>query len=67
MKSGAILAFVLLILVAVGHLFRVAFSIELSIGGDQVPVWWSVPAAILFGVGAFLLWRESRIPESSKH
>ena len=64
MKSSVVFALVLLMLVAAGHIIRLIFSVELSIAGDPVAVWWSVPAAILFGVAAFLLWRDSRATTS---
>lgn len=62
MKSSVVFALVLLLLVAVGHIIRLIFSVELSIAGDPIALWWSAPAAILFGVAAFLLWRDSRTP-----
>jgi hypothetical protein len=62
MRSSTVFALLLLVLVAVGHVVRILFGIEVSIGGDNVPVWWSVPAAILFAVAAALLWRDNRVP-----
>jgi lipopolysaccharide export LptBFGC system permease protein LptF len=59
-KSSVVLALLLLILVAIGHVVRMLFSVELSVAGDPIALWWSAPAAILFGVGAFLLWRDNR-------
>ena len=62
MKSSVILALVLLVLVAVGHVIRMLFLVELSLDGEPIALWWSAPAAILFGVAAFLLWRDMRTP-----
>ena len=62
MKSSVVFAVILLLLVAVGHVIRLLFSVDLSVGGDPVALWWSVPAAILFGAAAVLLWRDNRTP-----
>ncbi len=64
MQSSTILALLLLSLVAVAHVIRFVFSIDVSIAGDSIPAWWSVPAAILFGAAAFLLWRDAVQTES---
>lgn len=63
MKSSVVFALVLLLLVAVGHVVRLLLSVELSVAGEPVALWWSVPAVILFGTAAFLLWRDNRAPE----
>lgn len=47
MKSSVVFALVLLTLVAVGHVIRFLFSVELSVAGDPVALWWSVPAGVL--------------------
>ena len=63
MKSGILIALSLLVLVAVGHLLRLAFGIELVIAETRIPMWMSVVAVAVFGIAAFLLWRESQRAE----
>lgn len=62
MKPASRLAALLLFLVAVVHLLRLAFQVEVVAGGTLIPMWLSVigclvPAALALGV-----WRESRAP-----
>jgi hypothetical protein len=59
MKCGVRIAFVLLALVAVGHLLRLALGLEFVVAETTIPMWMSVAAAIVFGGAAFLLWRGS--------
>lgn len=59
MKPAARFAFVLLALVALAHLLRVVFAVEVAASGIAVPVWLSILAVIVFGAAAFWLWRES--------
>jgi hypothetical protein len=60
MKPAALLAVIFLALVALGHLLRVALSLQLTIGGTDIPMWMSVVACIVVGGLAIMLWRESR-------
>jgi hypothetical protein len=45
-------------LLATGHLIRFAFSIPISIGGMEVPLWVSLPAAVILGALGVWLWIE---------
>jgi len=65
MKSGSLIAFVLLLLVFVGHLARLVFNIELVIGTTVMPMWLSVIALVVTGVAVLLLWRESHSGRST--
>ncbi len=60
MKTGSMLAILLLTLVAIAHLVRLAYGIEVSVGGWGVPQWVSVGGVIVPTAIAFLLWRESK-------
>ncbi|MCH9015157.1 MAG: hypothetical protein IH877_05650 [Gemmatimonadetes bacterium] len=60
MRPGSRLAIILLSAVAVVHVLRLAFRIDLVVGGTVIPLWVSVPAVLVFGSGAFLLAREQR-------
>jgi hypothetical protein len=58
MRIGARLAMIFLILVAALHLLRLAFGVEVLVGGVRIPPWASVLAVIGPGTLAGLLWRE---------
>lgn len=60
MNGATLFAFFLLMAVSVGHLLRLIFAIEITIGGGRIPIWMSLPAAILFGLAGLLLARAHR-------
>ena len=60
MTRATLIAAVLLGLVAVGHLLRILFNVEVTIGGVAVPMWVSVIGTLVAGGVAILLWREHR-------
>jgi hypothetical protein len=62
MKPFTTLAVVLLALVALVHVFRLVRGIEIVFGSHIVPLWASAVAAIVAGVLAIMVWRESRRP-----
>jgi len=47
-------------LMALVHIFRLAFGWEVTIRGSVVPMWVSVLGVIIAGGLAVMLWRESR-------
>lgn len=54
------IAAVVFALVAIGHLLRAAFGLELFVGEFAVPLSVSVVATILAGGLSLMVWRESR-------
>ncbi len=60
MKPISLVTIVLLTAVAVAHLLRLVFAVEVSIGGGAVPMWPSVLATVVPAALAFGLWREQR-------
>jgi hypothetical protein len=60
MKIGSKLAIIVFCTVAIAHLLRVVFSVSLTIGTWNAPLWVSVLGFIGPGSIALLLWRESR-------
>ncbi len=46
-------------LVAIGHVLRLVFAVEVVIGGVSVPLGVSFPVAMIAAGLAFLIWRES--------
>lgn len=62
MKPVALMTTLLLCLVALGHLARLVLGIEVVAGGRVIPMWISVPGALVPLVLAVGLWRENRAP-----
>ncbi len=60
MKPFTTLAVVVFALVALAHLLRLAWGWEILVNGMTVPQWASLPALIVAGGLAVLLWREAR-------
>ncbi len=55
-------AAILLALIAVGHVLRVAYAVELIVGGLVIPVGASVPVVVIMAGVAWMAWRESKTP-----
>ena len=60
MKTGSKLAILVFSIVAIAHLCRLIFAIDVTIGDWNLPQWASVFGVIGPGVIAALLWRESK-------
>jgi len=60
MKPVSLIVSVLLLLVAVIHLVRILFGVEVIVAGAVVPMWMSLVGCIVTAVLAVLLWQESR-------
>jgi hypothetical protein len=60
MKPAAVVATFFLAVVALAHLARVAFHVELIANQFAIPMWMSVIAFVFTGGLSFALWRESR-------
>lgn len=60
MKTGSILAIILLTLVAIAHLLRIVFNVPATVGEMDVPQWVSLIGILVPGLIAALLWRESK-------
>ncbi len=60
MKPASLVATLFFALIALLHLLRLLFQVEVTAGRMIVPMWMSA-AAFLFAAGlAILLWRENR-------
>ena len=59
-KPFTAIAAVIVVLMALVHVFRLAFGWEITIQGSVVPMWVSVLGTVIAGGLAVLLWRESR-------
>ena len=60
MKPVSLIVSVLLLLIAVIHVLRIVFHVEVIVAGTIVPMWVSLIGGIVIAVLAVLLWRESR-------
>lgn len=58
MNPAATLASVFLALVAVLHLLRLLFRVEVTAGALEIPIWTSVLGLLVPGALAVWLWRE---------
>jgi hypothetical protein len=60
MKMGSLLAILLLTLVAIAHLLRLIYGVDVRVGEWSVPQWVSAGGVIAPLAIAALLWRESK-------
>ncbi len=60
MKPGALAAVVVFTVVALAHLLRLVFQIEVVVGGTMVPMWASAVGLVVPLAIAVFLWREQR-------
>lgn len=60
MKTGTLLAIILLILIALAHVLRLIFGTEIIIAGTPVPQWVSAVAVVVPAGIVWLLWKESK-------
>jgi hypothetical protein len=59
MKPFTILAVVLFSLMSLAHILRLIYGWEVVLNGVQIPLWISAVGAVVTGVIAYMLWRES--------
>ena len=60
MKTGTFVAMIFLVLVAIAHILRVIWQVEVIVGAYYVPMWMSYAAVILTAVLAGAMWNEHR-------
>jgi len=58
MKTGSLIAMIVLVIVSFLHLLRVIFGLDFTVGDVSIPMWASYVAVVGSGLVAFLLWRE---------
>ena len=58
MKTGSLVAMIILCVVCVLHVLRIVFGVAFVVGDVDIPQWASVLAVIGTGLVAWLLWRE---------
>jgi hypothetical protein len=59
-KPASLISALFLSLIAIGHVIRLVLGVPVTVDGMSIPVWVSLPAAVLMGTLAFFLWRENR-------
>lgn len=57
-RPASLVASVILLLIAVGHLLRIVLQIQISADGVPVPMWPSAAAVIIFGLLSLWVFRE---------
>jgi hypothetical protein len=62
MKPFTTLAVLVFALVAVLHVFRLIRGIQVIFGTHTIPLWASAVGAVVSGLLAIMVWRESRRP-----
>ena len=60
MKPAALVAVLLLSVVALLHVLRLIFQVQITVGSTEIPMWASVFAVIGPGGLAVWLWKEQR-------
>ena len=60
MKTGSRLAILLFVLVAIAHLLRLLYGMDVTVDEWIVPQWASVLGVIVPAAIAALLWKESK-------
>jgi len=60
MKPFTKIASLLFALIAIAHLYRLVRPFEFAIAGCNIPQWASLGGALVAGILAFMLHRESR-------
>jgi len=61
MRSVSLLAAVIFALVAIAHLLRLVFQVEVLIGGVSIPMWVSVFATVVPGGLSVALFRKAAV------
>ena len=62
MKPFTTIAAIVLAILALVHLYRFVMGLEVVVNGMAVPQWISGVVAVVAGVLALMVWRESRRP-----
>lgn len=60
MKPAALVAVLFLSVVALLHVMRLIFQVQITVGSTEIPMWASVLAVIGPGALAVWLWKEQR-------
>jgi hypothetical protein len=60
MKPFSTIAVVIFSIISLTHLLRLFFHWEVIVNGVIIPQWVSIPAFVMLGALAFMLWQEAR-------
>jgi len=61
MRPASSIAALVFSLVAIAHLLRLIFQVQVLVGGATLPMWVSVAGLIVPGAFALALWREAQV------
>jgi Na+/proline symporter len=67
MKPATSIACIIFILVALAHLLRLIFKVEVTIDGIVMPIWISIVGAIIPVLLAIMIWRENKRQLKKRH
>ncbi len=59
MKPFTVFAIVVFALMSLMHILRLVFAWDVIFNGTRIPLWISWVAAVVTGIVAYMLWRES--------
>ena len=59
MKPATLTAIILLFVVAILHLVRIFFHVEITINGAILPIWVSIIGFLITAALALMMWREN--------
>ncbi len=65
MKPASTIAAVLLFLIALAHLLRLVFQVEIVVSGVTLPMWASILGCVVPAFIAVMLLKESRRPPTA--
>jgi len=60
MKPAKTIAVIFLFLVSIAHLLRLILQVKVTANAVEIPMWVSIPAAILTAALAIWLWTENK-------
>jgi hypothetical protein len=60
MKPFTNIAVIILAILALAHVYRFVRGLEVVVNGNAIPLWVSALVALVAGVLALMVWRESK-------
>jgi len=60
MKPFTNIAVIILAILALAHVYRFVRGLEVVVNGNTIPLWVSALVALVAGVLALMVWRESK-------
>ena len=61
MKPFTTIAAIIFAVMMLAHVWRLATGFDVIVAGTAIPMWVSIPAVLVTGLLALMLWRERRV------